>query len=130
VIYKLLPAAEWSGAVARGSYPGSAVDRRDGFIHFSAAGQVVQTAALYFGGQAGLVLLTVDPDLLGELRWEVSRGGARFPHLYGELPVTAVVAADPLPDDGPAAEAVAALLAGVRPVRPGSRSELRPGQIN
>lgn len=112
MIYKLLSAAEWSVAVAQGSYPGSAVDLRDGFLHFSAAGQVVQTAALHFGGQAGLVLLTVDPDLLGgELRWEVSRGGDRFPHLYGELPVTAVVAAEPLPDDVPAAEAVAALLA-------------------
>jgi uncharacterized protein (DUF952 family) len=112
VIYKLLSAADWSAAVAQGCYPGSAVDRRDGFLHFSAAGQLMQTAALHFGGQAGLVLLTVDEDLLGggELRWEVSRGGDRFPHLYGALPVTAVVAADPLPDDVPAAEAVAALL--------------------
>ena len=112
VIYKLLPAADWSAAVARDSYRGSAADRRDGFVHFSAAGQVAATAAIHFGGQAGLVLLTVDEDLLdGELRWEVSRGGARFPHLYGELPVTAVVAADPLPSDVPVAEAVAALLA-------------------
>jgi uncharacterized protein (DUF952 family) len=112
VIYKLLPAADWSAAVAQGTYPGSAVDRRDGFLHFSAADQVVETAAIHFGGQAGLVLLTVDPGLLGTwLRWEVSRGGARFPHLYRDLPVTAVVAAEPLPDDVPAAEAVAALLA-------------------
>ncbi len=112
MIYKLLRAAEWSVAVTEGSYPGSAVDRRDGFVHLSAAGQVVQTAAIHFSGQAGLVLLTVDPDLLGgELRWEISRGGARFPHLYGDLPVTAVVAADPLPDDVPVAAAVAALLA-------------------
>jgi uncharacterized protein (DUF952 family) len=57
------------------------------------------------------MLLTVDPELLGgELRWEVSRGGAGFPHLYGKLPVTAVVAVHPLPDDVPVAEAVAALL--------------------
>lgn len=112
MIYKLLPAAEWSVAVAHGTYPGSAVDRRDGFIHFSAVGQVVQTATIHFGGQTGLMLLTVDTDLLGgELRWEVSRGGDRFPHLYGELPVTAVVAADRLPDDVPAAEAIATLLA-------------------
>jgi uncharacterized protein (DUF952 family) len=112
VIYKLLLAAEWSVAVTQGSYPGSAVDRRDGFVHLSAAGQVVPTAAIHFSSQAGLVLLTIDPDLLGgELRWEVSRGGARFPHLYGDLPVAAVVAADPLPDDVPVAEAVAALLA-------------------
>jgi uncharacterized protein (DUF952 family) len=111
VIYKLLPAADWSAAVAQGSYRGSAVDRRDGFVHFSAAGQVVQTAAIHFGGQTGLVLLTVDEDRLGgELRWEVSRGGDRFPHLYGDLPVTAVVAVHPLADDVPAAEAVAALL--------------------
>lgn len=112
MIYKVLPAAEWSVAVNQGTYPGSAVDRRDGFIHFSAAGQAAETAAIHFSGQTGLVLLTVDPELLGgELRWEVSRGGSRFPHLYGELPVAAVVAADPLPDDVPAAEAVAALLA-------------------
>jgi uncharacterized protein (DUF952 family) len=111
VIYKLLTAAEWSVAVAQGTYPGSAADRRDGFIHFSAAAQVIETAAIHFGGQAGLVLLTVDPDLLGSgLRWEVSRGGARFPHLYAAMPMTAVVAADPLPDDVPAGEAVAALL--------------------
>ncbi len=112
MIYKLLAAADWSAAVARGSYRGSAVDRRDGFVHFSAAGQVVQTAAIHFGGQAGLVLLTVDEDRLGgELRWEVSRGGASFPHLYGELPVAAVAAVHPLPGDVPAAEAVAELLA-------------------
>ncbi len=111
MIYKLLPAADWSAAVARGSYRGSAADRRDGFVHFSAAGQVAQTAAIHFSGQAGLVLLTVDEDRLGgELRWEVSRGGARFPHLYGELPVAAVITVHPLPDDVPAAEAVAALL--------------------
>jgi uncharacterized protein (DUF952 family) len=65
VIYKLLPAAEWAVAVAQGSYPGSAVDRRDGFLHFSAAGQAAETAAIHFSGQTGLVLLTVDPELLG-----------------------------------------------------------------
>ena len=73
MIYKLLPAADWPAAVAQGTYPGSAVDRRDGFLHFSAADQVVDTAATHFRGQAGLVLLVVDPDLLGTgLRWKVS----------------------------------------------------------
>jgi uncharacterized protein (DUF952 family) len=112
VIYKLLRYAERSAAAALGRYAGSAADRRDGFIHFSAAGQVAQTAAIHFGGQTGLILLAVDPDLLdGDLRWEISRGGARFPHLYGTMPVAAVVGAHPLPADMPVEAAVAALLA-------------------
>ncbi|MEV0155897.1 DUF952 domain-containing protein [Micromonospora sp. NPDC050686] len=111
MIYKLLPSAEWADALARGRFTGSAVDHQDGFIHLSAADQVVETARRHFAGATGLTLLTVDPDRLGAaLRWEPSRGGALFPHLYGELPVTAVVAAEALPVDTPAADAVAELL--------------------
>jgi uncharacterized protein (DUF952 family) len=111
VIYKLLPAAEWAEAKIRGGYDGSAVDRRDGFVHFSAREQVVETAARHFAGQTDLVLLTVDPDQLGtELRWEPSRGGALFPHLYGPLPVSAVVAVAPVPDQLPVPDAVTAVL--------------------
>ncbi|MEU8300265.1 DUF952 domain-containing protein [Micromonospora sp. NPDC048909] len=111
MIYKLLPTTEWDDARAAGHLAGSAVDRQDGFIHLSGADQVVETARRHFAGATGLTLLTVDPDRLGDrLRWEPSRGGQLFPHLYGPLPVAAVVAAAALPADTPVAEAVAALL--------------------
>ncbi|MER7891482.1 DUF952 domain-containing protein [Micromonospora sp. NPDC094482] len=111
MIYKLLPTTEWDDARAAGHLAGSAVDRQDGFIHLSGADQVVETARRHFAGATGLTLLTVDPDRLGDrLRWEPSRGGQLFPHLYGPLPVAAVVAAAALPVDTPVAEAVAALL--------------------
>lgn len=111
VIYKILPTSEWDQAREAGHFDGSAMDHQSGFIHFSAADQVVETARRVFAGATGLTLLTVDPDRLGDaLRWEPSRGGALFPHLYGTLPVDAVVAAEVLPVDTPAADAVAALL--------------------
>jgi uncharacterized protein (DUF952 family) len=111
VIYKLLSSVEWAQAEAQGYYDGSVVDRRDGFIHLSGRDQVVETARRYFAGQAGLTLLAVDPDRLGDdLRWEESRGGALFPHIYGPLPILAVVAAHPVPEIMPVDEAVAALL--------------------
>jgi uncharacterized protein (DUF952 family) len=112
VIYKLLPTAEWRDAQSRGRYDGSAVDRRDGFIHFSERSQVVETAVRHFAGQTGLTLLTVDPQRLGDsLRWEGSRGGALFPHLYAPLPLDAVTAAAALPESTPVPQAVAGLLA-------------------
>ncbi|RKR92465.1 uncharacterized protein (DUF952 family) [Micromonospora pisi] len=110
MIYKLLAGAEWAEAEAQGRYEGSAVDRQDGFIHLSGREQVVETAARHFAGEADLVLLTVDPDRLDELRWEPSRGGSLFPHLYGPLPVNAVLSAIPVPAHLPVPEAVAALL--------------------
>ncbi|PWU53481.1 DUF952 domain-containing protein [Micromonospora sp. S4605] len=111
MIYKLLPTTEWDEALAAGRLAGTAVDRQDGFVHLSAADQVVETARRHFAGVTGLTLLTVDPARLGgALRWEPSRGGQLFPHLYGPLPVAAVVAAQALPADTPAADAVAALL--------------------
>src|SRR5690606_32720760 len=88
MIYKLLSVEEWRTAKTAGVFRGSAVDLADGYVHFSTAEQVVETAARHFAGRLGLVLLTVDPQLLGdELRWELSRGGALFPHLYADLPV-------------------------------------------
>ena len=100
-IYHMAREEDWAAAQAAGHYPGGAQDRRDGFIHFSTAGQIVESAAKHRAGEAGLVLLTVDPETLGPaLRWEESRGGALFPHLYGALPVEAVVRTDPLPLDG------------------------------
>ncbi|MFJ6197824.1 DUF952 domain-containing protein [Micromonospora sp. NPDC092111] len=111
MIYKLLPTSEWEQARRTGQVPASALDRQDGFRHLSAADQVVETARRHYAGATGLTLLTVDPAALGDdLRWEPSRAGALFPHLYGPLPTSAVTAARPLPADLPAAEAVAALL--------------------
>jgi uncharacterized protein (DUF952 family) len=98
LIYHVCRRDEWQAALASGRYAGSSQDKADGFIHFSDAGQVVASVAKHRAAQAGLVILEVDADRLGaELRWEASRGGALFPHLYGLLPVTAVVRAADLP---------------------------------
>ena len=110
MIYKILSVADWEAAEAAGRFEGSADDRRDGFIHFSDGQQVIGTAAKYFAGQSRLVLLTVDPGRLTDLRWEKSRGDALFPHLYGPLELDAVDRADRLPDDHDPAETIAALL--------------------
>lgn len=102
-IYHICWRAEWAAAEAGGSYAGSSEDRADGFIHLSTASQVEASAAKHRAGQTGLVLLTVDPAPLGDaLRWEASRGGALFPHLYGALPLGAVrrVVDLPLGPDG------------------------------
>ncbi|MEU0154552.1 DUF952 domain-containing protein [Micromonospora fulviviridis] len=112
MIYKILATSEWEQAQAAGRFTGTAMDRQDGFIHLSAADQVVETARRVFAGVTGLTLLAVDETRLGDpLRWEASRGGALFPHLYAALPVDAVLAAHPLPADRPAADAVAELVA-------------------
>lgn len=98
LIYHMCKREEWERALATGSYGGSSQDQADGFIHFSTAEQVVESAAKHRAGQDGLVLLTVDSGVLGDaLKWEASRGGALFPHLYGALPVGAVRQSDPLP---------------------------------
>ena len=98
VIYHMCTRAEWRTAEAAGVYQGSSQDAADGFIHFSGAGQVVGSAAKHRAGQPELVLLSVDAAALGEaLKWETSRGGALFPHLYGPLPLVAVVRVDDLP---------------------------------
>ncbi len=92
-IYKICPASAWREAERRGVYLGSDDDKRDGFIHFSTAEQVAETARKHFHGQTGLFLIAVDADQLGNaLRWEPSRGGALFPHLYGELDLGATTA--------------------------------------
>ncbi|MGY0003739.1 DUF952 domain-containing protein [Micromonospora sp. I033] len=112
MIYKILTNGEWEQAQAAGRFTGTAMDRQDGYVHLSAADQVVETARRVFAGVTGLTVLAVDEARLGDaLRWEVSRGGALFPHLYAALPVDAVVAAHPLPADRPAADAVAELVA-------------------
>ena len=99
-IYKICEQASWRVALAAGQYRGSAVDQRDGFIHFSNAAQLVETAAKHFAGQTDLILVAVDGDALGEqLKWEPSRGGDLFPHLYAPLPLSAVRWSRPLPDE-------------------------------
>jgi len=97
LIYKILRAAEWQQAEGGGVFRGSPDDQRDGFIHFSTAEQAAGTYEKYFAGQPGLVLAAVDADVLGAaLKWEPSRGGALFPHLYGDLPLSAVAWSRPL----------------------------------
>jgi len=97
-IYKLCQAALWQDAERAGIFAGSAIDRADGYIHFSTADQVVETAALYFRGESDLLLVAVDGARLGPaLRYEASRGGALFPHLYSALPLSAVLWVRPLP---------------------------------
>jgi uncharacterized protein (DUF952 family) len=97
-IYKICDAAAWRAAEHRGEFTGAAVDLADGYIHFSAADQVEETAAKHFAGRRDLVLVAVAPDALGlALKWEPSRGGALFPHLYGTLPISAVHWTKPLP---------------------------------
>jgi uncharacterized protein (DUF952 family) len=98
MIYKICEQALWRKAQAERSFGGSAADMRDGFIHFSTAGQLASTAAKHFAGAADLLLIAVDADALdGQLKWERSRGGDLFPHLYGPLPLAAVRWARPLP---------------------------------
>jgi uncharacterized protein (DUF952 family) len=98
IIYKICSAELWRDAERAGVFRSAPVDLQDGFIHFSTAAQVTETAAKHFAGQHDLVLLRVDGAQLGAaLKWEPSRGGALFPHLYGDLDVKAVTQVEPLP---------------------------------
>jgi uncharacterized protein (DUF952 family) len=103
-IYKLMTREEWEAAKGAGVYRGSAHDLRDGFIHFSTAAQLAETARKYFSRTPDLVLLAVDAEQFSpaELLWEPSRGGDLFPHLYANLAVTAVIreVSVPLASDG------------------------------
>jgi len=96
-IYKLCPATLWPDREETDVFAGSPIDHADGYIHFSTADQVKETAALYFRGETDLLLVAVDAGRLGPaLRYEASRGGALFPHLYSALPLSAVLWARPL----------------------------------
>ena len=98
MIYKILPASLWAEALSTGSLRGSPLDLADGFIHFSTAFQVRDTAAKHFAGVRDLVLVAVDPEVLGTaLEWEPSRDGALFPHLYAPLAVKLAAWVRPLP---------------------------------
>lgn len=97
-IYKILPAAMWQDAIAAGVFRGSTLDIADGFIHFSTAAQVRETAAKHFAGVSDLLLVAVPAEPLGTaLEWERSRGGDRFPHLYAPLAVALASWVQPLP---------------------------------
>jgi uncharacterized protein (DUF952 family) len=98
-IYKICPATEWVDAQQKGTFEGSDIDRRDGFIHFSTRDQVAETAEKHFSGLSDLVLVMVDADALGHgLKWEAARGGRLFPHLYGLLDTAAAIGVKELPD--------------------------------
>jgi uncharacterized protein (DUF952 family) len=97
IIYKICPAALWRDAERVGRFEGSPVDLADGFIHFSSGEQVAETARRHFAGERDLVLVAVDSEALGPaLKWEASRGGALFPHLYGSLDVNLARSVVPL----------------------------------
>lgn len=98
LIYKIFRAPEWAELRANGTTTGAPIDVTDGFVHFSTAAQAEQTAALHFAGQDDLFLVAVDTDRLGDaLKWEPSRGGDLFPHLFREMRLEDVVWAQPLP---------------------------------
>ena len=98
LLFKICPTPLWRQAERAGVFRGSEVDRRDGFIHLSTAAQAAETAARHFAGQNNLMLVSVDSAKLGSrLKWEPSRSGMLFPHLYGELDLTVVHKVEPLP---------------------------------
>jgi len=100
LIFKIVPRKCWNAAVAKGVFKGAPVDLEDGFIHFSTAQQVGETARRHFWNQAGLVVVAFDPKSLGDrLKWEPSRGGELFPHLYDRLDPALALWVEPMPLD-------------------------------
>ncbi|WEZ84542.1 DUF952 domain-containing protein [Rhizobium sp. 32-5/1] len=98
IVYKIVPATVWQDARERGEFKGASIDLTDGFIHLSTAAQAIETAARYFAGQEGLLLIAIKGEKLGDkLVFETSRGGAPFPHLYASLDFDAVLWEKPLP---------------------------------
>ena len=92
VIYKILVPAEWAAFERDGRFDGSPLDRRSGYVHCSTGAQVGATAHRFFGDEPSLVIVSLDADLLDDLRWEPTASGDTFPHVYGPLPGRAVVA--------------------------------------
>ncbi|MGE3830679.1 MAG: DUF952 domain-containing protein [Parvibaculaceae bacterium] len=98
VVYKILRKDEWDKALQEKTFLGSAIDRRDGFIHLSTASQLRETARRHFAGQTDLLLVGFDEGVLApKLKWETSRGGALFPHVYGEIDPWTALSVDELP---------------------------------
>jgi uncharacterized protein (DUF952 family) len=107
IVYKIAQDVAWAAAQAEGRFEGSPVDLSDGYIHFSTAAQVHETVRRHYAGRDGLLLVAVDAERLGEaLRWEPSRGGDLFPHLYAPLPMDAVLWVRPMPRDADGAHVV------------------------
>ncbi len=101
LIFKIVSDSAWREALAAGVFHGAAIDLADGYIHFSDSTQAVETAQRHFAGQHGLLLVAFEAAQFGaELKWETSRGGALFPHLYGTLDPTTALWAKPLPWNG------------------------------
>jgi len=97
-IYKIFRGPEWADLKAKGATQGAPIDVIDGYVHFSTAAQAAETAAKHFAGEEGLVLLALESDALApDLRWEPSRGGQLFPHLYRDLRLTDILWDAPLP---------------------------------
>lgn len=97
LIYKILRGDEWRALRTSGEIAGAPIDIADGFVHFSTAEQTSETAAKHFAGVEGLFLLALEGDDLSALKWEVSRGGEKFPHLYAPLRLSDVKWAQPFP---------------------------------
>jgi uncharacterized protein (DUF952 family) len=98
LIYKIFRGPEWADLKAKGATQGAPIDVIDGYVHFSTAAQAAETAAKHFEGEEGLVLLALESDALApDLRWEPSRGGQLFPHLYRDLRLTDILWDTPLP---------------------------------
>jgi uncharacterized protein (DUF952 family) len=100
IIYKITPKDAWQSAKAKGVFEGAPIDLSDGYIHFSTADQARETAAKHFADQDDLLLVAIDAVALGDaLKWEPSRGGALFPHLYAHLSMEHVLWEKPMPLD-------------------------------
>ncbi len=99
--YKILTADQWAQFARDGAFHGAPVDKADGYIHLSTADQMPETLRKHFAGQAGLMIAEIDLGMLNAgIRWEISRGGALFPHYYGgPLPISAVITARPADGD-------------------------------
>ncbi len=100
LIYKIFRADEWRALEAKGETLGAPIDLTDGYVHFSTAEQAAETATKYFAGVEGLMLLAVEAEGCADIKWEPSRGGALFPHLYRALTLADVLWAKPLPIEG------------------------------
>ena len=128
LIYKICPAPIWEKACADGCYTGSADDRRDGFIHFSAVSQIYGTLEKHFKGQHDLLLVCIDPCKLGPaLKWEPSRSGQLFPHLYGTLPVSTALWARAIPLDNDGKHITRGLIPDLDTLNPPSNTKM-PGK--
>lgn len=101
VLYKIIDAMAWKQAEADGVFHGAAIDLKDGYIHFSTVAQVRETARLHFAGVYNLLLVAIDESVVaGHLKWEASRGGQMFPHVYGVIDPRQILWTKPLPWDG------------------------------